>query len=173
MGLLFWECLFPHFNGLELGHPAFRLEGALALGIQQALLHTPLGCLGGVGICHIRKSRGVHRFRSACGVPHQQRRQCTEGAWPAAAGQGSTARQGIYGYVVSCRVYLLCYIFEPIIHPYPPPRHFLTRIDRKMRRIDRCTILENSAPYFVKLFHFENEPDCLTLPADHAKLSPL
>ena len=36
-----------------------------------------------------------------------------------------------------------------------------------------CTILENSAPYFVKLFHFENESDCLTLPANHAKLSPL
>ena len=80
MGLLFWECLFPHFNGLELGHPAFRLEGALALGIHDALFHTPLGCLGGVGICHIRKGRGVHRFRSACGVPHQQRRQCAEGA---------------------------------------------------------------------------------------------
>ena len=72
MGLLLGESPFPHFNGLELGHPAFRLEGALALGIHDALFHTPLGCLGGVGICHIRKGRGVHRFRSACGVPHQQ-----------------------------------------------------------------------------------------------------
>ena len=58
-------------------------------------------------------------------------------------------------------------------HACPSPGRSPARIDRKMRRIDRCTILENSAPYFVKLFHFENESDCLTLPANHAKLSPL
>ena len=58
-------------------------------------------------------------------------------------------------------------------HAYPPPGRSPARIDCKMHRIDPCTILENSAPSFVKLFHFENEPDCLTLPANHAKLSPL
>ena len=58
-------------------------------------------------------------------------------------------------------------------HACPSPGRSPARIDCKMHRIDPCTILGNSAPSFVKLFHFENEPDCLTLPANHAKLSPL
>ena len=58
-------------------------------------------------------------------------------------------------------------------HACPSSGRSPARIDCKMHRIDPCTILENSAPSFVKLFHFENEPDCLTLPANHAKLSPL
>ncbi len=45
----------------------------LPAALHQPLLHAPLGCLGGIRVCHVCKGRGVGRLGTACGVPQQQR----------------------------------------------------------------------------------------------------
>ena len=37
------------------------------------MLHAPLGCLGGIRVCHVCKGRGLGRLGTACSVPQQQR----------------------------------------------------------------------------------------------------
>ena len=52
---------------------AVRGKFAVQAALHQALLHAPLGCLGGIRVCHVCKSRGFGRLGTACGVPQQQR----------------------------------------------------------------------------------------------------
>ena len=46
---------------------------AVQAALHQALLHAPLGCLGGIRVCHVCKGRGLGRLGTACGVSQQQR----------------------------------------------------------------------------------------------------
>ena len=46
---------------------------AVQAALHQPLLHAPLGCLGGIRVCHVCKGRSVGRLGTACGVPQQQR----------------------------------------------------------------------------------------------------
>ena len=47
-------------------------KAAAQLPVHQAVLHAPLGRLGGVRVCNVLEGRGFGRLRTACGVPQQQ-----------------------------------------------------------------------------------------------------
>ena len=61
---------------------AARGKFAVQAALHQPLLHAPLGCLGGIRVCHVCKGRGLGRLGTACGIPQQQR------------GLGAVLRQG-------------------------------------------------------------------------------
>ena len=64
--------LFVCLKHLCTGDGLIRCKVVVALPLQNVCFHAPLGCLGGIRVCHVRKGRGLGRLGTACGVPQQQ-----------------------------------------------------------------------------------------------------